>query len=804
MPVSLLSPQAWIMKTNRPLKPPQRINDLILVGILAVAATLLYLNSFQVPWQFDDRPNIVDNLSVHFHTFSLEQWRRLFTDSYSGSTRFFSYFTFALNFYLGGLNVFGYHLVNLLIHISTGIFVFWFVLLTLRLPSQRDRYKDIGLKVAFLAGLLFIAHPVQTQSVTYIVQRMSSMAAMFYLLSMILFIKGRLSTGRERILYYGGMGLSGLLSIFSKENAFILPLFIALYEMTFFRKEEGASLTRPMIKVSLILIGLGLIGFIFLGGKYIPVIREGYLYRDFTMLERVLTQLRVVIHYLTLMIFPHPSRLNLDHDFPVSKSLFDPSSTFISLVIILFFIGIGIWKMKRWSLLSFFIFWYFGNLVIESSIIPLEMVYEHRLYLPSLGPIFLFSLLMVRGWEKWVPAEGKKKEAIFIGWVILIALPLSWATIHRNSIWRSELELWKDVLRKSPNKGRPHYNLGYFYYKSGEVGKAQEEFELALKLDPRIAPAHFNLGVINYNRGLVDEAVPRFQKALSIDPKYIMAYVYLGEIYHRRGRREEGLAEFEKALKMDPNNIRALNQVGLAYIKNGDLERALVEFKKVVMIDPNHVEAHMNLGEIYIRKGMLDQALAAIRKVISLNSDNGYAHTLLGIIHIQRGMPDEAIAAFRQALRSDPTDVIALTNLGLAYRSKGRIDEALSQFKEALKMRPEDEEAHLNLGEAYLAKGKVEEAIGELEKALKVNPRSIATGVYIGEAYLKQGRLDQAISVWKRVLEMNPKEGKVHHNLAVAYYAKKEFRLALKHLDEASALGFKVHPQLTEWLRPYR
>jgi len=208
---------------------PQRITYLMVIGILTGLAILLYLNSFQVPWQFDDRPNIVDNRSIHFYTFSVERMLGLLTSSFSESIRFFSYFTFALNFYFGGLNVFGYHLVNLLIHIVSGVLLFWFAILTLSLLSQRERYRLIGLRVAFLTSLIFIAHPIQTQSVTYIVQRMTSMAAMFYLLSIILYIKGRLSSGRKQILYYIGMGLSGFLSIFSKENAFLLPIFIALY-----------------------------------------------------------------------------------------------------------------------------------------------------------------------------------------------------------------------------------------------------------------------------------------------------------------------------------------------------------------------------------------------------------------------------------------------------------------------------------------------------------------------------------------------------------------------------------------------
>ena len=781
-----------------------REKHLLVMAILACLAILLYFNSFKVPWQFDDRPNIVDNPGVHLHTLSSERLLRIITSSYSESLRFFSYFTFALNFYLGELNVFGYHLVNLLIHITTGVLVFWFILLTLSLPSQKERYGSVAFKVAFLTSLLFIAHPVQTQSVTYIVQRMTSLAAMFYLLSMILYVRGRLSSGKEQIIFYGGTGLSGLLSFFSKENAFALPLFIALYEILFFRQWERRSLRRPILKISLILVGLGIIGWVLLGGRVIHVIEEGYRYRDFSMSERVLTQFRVVLHYLSLLIYPHPSRLNLDHYFPVSKSLFVPLTTFFSLVAVLLCIGVGIWKRKKWPVFSFFVFWYFGNLVIESSIFPLEMVFEHRLYLPSLGPILLFSLLLVDAWDRWVPARTLRREAIFAGILLALIVPLSWATVERNSVWRSEYGLWRDVVEKSPQKGRPHYNLGYFYFTDGQVAKARQEFELALKLDPQLAPAYLNLGVIYYNQGELDKALPLFKGALAANPRYAQAHAYLGEISDRKGETRESLADFKKALEIDPDNVTALHRMGLAYLKNGDPEKAVGAFKKILATHPGHVEAQVNLAEAYLRKGDADQALLEIRKAIALNADDGDALTLLGIILLQRGSFDEAVSAFLRALRMNPNHSAAMTNLGVAYRYKGMNDEAIVQFKKALSLNPKDEEAHTHLGKAYLAKGNVNEAVIENERALKINPSSIAARLNLGEAYFQKGGLDQAISEWKKALEVNPKEARAHQNIAAAYYAKKEFRLAIKHLDEASALGFKVHPQLSEWLKPYR
>jgi hypothetical protein len=230
---------------------------------------------------------------------------------------------------------------------------------------------------------------------------MACMAGMFYLLSMVLYIKGRLSFGKTRFFYFGGMVLSYLLGVFSKENVAILPLFIALYEFYFFQNfdlsPKGKTILYCLVAALLI---LGAFGFIIWGRRYINVIIEGYQYRTFTMSERVLTQFRIVLYYVTLLIYPHPSRLNLDYDFPISKTIVDPPTTLISILIFVGLIGYSMWTAKKRPMISFCILWYFGNLVIESSIFPLEMVFEHRLYLPMVGPSILFSLFMLRGIEK--------------------------------------------------------------------------------------------------------------------------------------------------------------------------------------------------------------------------------------------------------------------------------------------------------------------------------------------------------------------------------------------------------------------
>ena len=390
---------------------PSLYRHLIAVGLIAGVAFVIYSNTFSVPFLFDDRPNITLNPNIQIKVFTWERVEALIKYTYRESIRIFSYFTFALNYYFGEFDPFGYHLVNLVIHVCSGIFLYGFLYLTFNLPSLREKYGALSYRVALFASLIFISHPVQTQSVTYIVQRMASMAGMFYLLTFMLYIKGRLSKGRRRFLYFGGGFLSYLLGVFTKENTAILPFFIALYEFYFF---QNLDLSPRGKKVLFALIGtllvLGVLGFLVWGQRYIDVTIEGYKFRSFTMSERVLTQFRVVLYYLTLLVLPLPSRLNLDYDFLLSKSILDPPTTLVAIVLVLGLIGYSFWTARKSPLLSFCILWYFGNLVIESSIFPLEMVFEHRLYVPAIGPFILFALGVVKGIE--MAREGWTKKRV--------------------------------------------------------------------------------------------------------------------------------------------------------------------------------------------------------------------------------------------------------------------------------------------------------------------------------------------------------------------------------------------------------
>jgi tetratricopeptide (TPR) repeat protein len=665
------------------------LKHLIAIGLMAAIAFIAYSNTFHVPFQFDDYPNIVNEPSVKIDTMTLQRIVELF-QHIKDSNRFFAFFTFALNYYFGDFNVFGYHLVNLFIHMASGIFLYWFLLLTLNLPSLKERYGSSAFPVALFSSLLFISHPVQTQSVTYIVQRMTSMAGMFYLLSMLLYVKGRLSQGKQRLLSFTGALISYFLGIFSKENAAILPLFVALYEFYFFQNFELNYKRNKIFTygVGAILV-IAALFLLFWGKHYFDYIIEGYKILDFTHTEGLLTQCRVVLFYITLLIYPLPSRLNLDYDFLISKGILDPPTTLLSMVIIAGLIGYSLWAAKKRPLLSFFILWYFGNLLIESSVFPLELIYEHRLYLPSIGPFVMFSILGVKGWEKIKGPESRRQQAassfrqdlplsIFF---LLISFLFCLGTYQRNKVWQDEITLWEDCAKKSPNKNRPHYNLGLYYYNKGRYKEATDAYKKAIHIKPNEPDFYNHLGQALRALHSYQEAIEAYQKAAQIKPDYSLALINLGETYVETGRYQEGLETLKKALQLKPNDVGIYSNIGIAFRKTGQYPEAIEAYQEAIRLKPDNSDAYNNLGLTYYGLRRYQEAIEAFKNAIRLNSNDAEYHYNLGVTYTALGNHIAAIESYKETIQIKRDHLKARFNLGLSYLILKEHDLALEQYR---------------------------------------------------------------------------------------------------------------------------
>ncbi len=576
--------------------------------IFAAVASIIYSPSLHGDFVFDDK-HIKYNYTSLIHITKLSQLTDiLFSKEID---RRIGYMSFALNYYLGELNSFGYHLANVIIHILNGLVLFLLSHTILILTTKGGQGRGDALKISFLGSLLWLVHPIQIQAVSYIVQRLTSLAALFFLLSLFCYIKARMSQSYKKLALFLLSIFLGILALGTKENTATLPFFIVVVEF-FFLQQHPFKMNRKKLGLIMLVVGLFiLISGIYLGSDFISRMALKYEHRGWTPLERVLTQFRVVVLYLTLLIYPHPSRLNVDHDLSISSSLFSPFTTFLSLLLIIGLLLLAVFQMRRNRLVSYAIFWFFGNLVIESSIIPLVLVFEHRVYLPSMGLIILVVGLCVglsnREWKKWVA-----------GLIILLVLLFSYWTYVRTSVWNGPVSLWMDAIKKSPYKTRPYFKLGEFYRKKGRLDEAIAKFEQILSLDPNSVSTHNNLGLAYFRQGKLDEAISAYKKALSLNPNLAKVHSNLGDAYSKKDRLDEAISAYKKALTINPNYAKVHNNLGDAYAKKGRLDEAIFACKKALAINPDYAVAHISLSEFYYYKRDYKAAITYCDKAIEL------------------------------------------------------------------------------------------------------------------------------------------------------------------------------------------
>jgi tetratricopeptide (TPR) repeat protein len=618
------------------------------LSFFLVLGLLIYSNTFRGPFVLDDERNIQNNLHIRLARFTLDGINRAALESPS-SNRPVANISFALNYYLHQYNTVGYHLVNILIHITTGILLYLFVRTTLSIPPLSSMYGPYG-SIPFFAALIWLVHPIQTQSVTYIVQRMNSMSAMFYVLSFLLYAKARLAEEkRKKWVLFVGSSVGGILALGSKEIAATLPLFIFLYELYFFQNLSSSWLKRHLVYVTSTFIVLGLVLFLYMGPNPFNFILSTYAGRDFTLTERVLTQFRVVVYYVTLLAYPHPSRLNLDPDFPLSHSLTDPLTTLLSAGTIVGMIGLALLRAKRDRLLSFCILWFIGNLVIESSVLGLEIMFEHRTYLPSM---FVILMAVTLGY-RYVKLEWARIVAL-CGVVIVCSL---W-TYERNSVWADDVALGRDSVEKSPNKARPHISLGVALYKKGELDEAIVHYSRALRINSNYSEAHNGLGAALLMKGKFKEAIPHFSRALEIDPDTKGALENLQMALQHIGRPDD---------EAEQHNLQAIALAG-----EGKLDEAVAELSKALRLRPEFAEAHYNMGNALAGQDKSDEAIDHFSEAIRIKPDYAEARNNLGILLAKQGKLDEAIVHFSEAVRIKPDFAGAKNNLKRALRERGK------------------------------------------------------------------------------------------------------------------------------------
>ena len=521
------------------------INSLVFLLFFS-AIFLIYSSNLNGPFIFDDS-RIQNNPQIHLTDLTFENLIRAGFES-SPKTRPVAHISFALNYYFHGFNTRGYHLVNITIHVLTAILLYLFIKTTLNLPLLQSKYGEYAL-LPFAAALIWAVHPLQTQSVTYIIQRMNSMSSMFYILSLYLYVKGRIAKKIWHMwtLFFSAF-FAGLLALGSKETAATLPFFIFLYEWYFLQDLDLSWLKKQFFPALILLLCIVLLVFAYLGKSPIESIMGSYGAREFTLTQRILTEFRVVFFYISLLLFPHPSRLNLDHDFALSTGLATPITTIASAGFLLILLVISISSARKHRLVSFCLLWFFGNLVIESSLISLEIIFEHRNYLPSMMMVLLVLILIF---------PILKHSSVKVVFICIVMLLFSYWTFERNKVWNDKISLWSDCAAKSPGKARPHNNLGVALKKQGRVHEAIEHFKQTIDLDPQFTEAYNNLGNSYMRIARSEEAIKQYKMALSITPDDPRIHMNLRQALVKRWQLKEALLHYGQALHLKPDSEEA-------------------------------------------------------------------------------------------------------------------------------------------------------------------------------------------------------------------------------------------------------
>jgi protein O-mannosyl-transferase len=635
---------------------------LAIIGLAAVAA---YQNSFAGVFLLDDRPWIVENADIR-RLWPI--WRILFqpSDVLVGGRPMVT-LTLAVNYALGGLNLWGYHAVNLSIHIAAAWTLLGIVRRTLLLPPLNKHLGSVALPLAFVAAMLWMLHPLQTESVTYVIQRTEALVGLFYLLTLYCVIRG--ASANNAIAWYVAATAACLLGMATKEVMATAPMVVLLYDRTFlagsfrdaWRRRYGLYLAMAATwgAVAMLLISTG-----FYGGT------AGFAVHRFTSWSYLLTQSGVIVHYLRLAFWP--SALCFDYNWPPAQTV---SEILLPAIVVLGLLGLTVWALVKRPAWGFLGACFFVILAPTSSLVPIQdATFDHRMYL-SLAALAVGATigLWLLGQRLVHRRTISPWTAQFAGGLLaaFAAVALGTLAFQRNSDYRSELSMWQDTVAKAPDNQRAYNCLG-----------------LALA-----------------DEGRFDEAIVQYRKSLEINPSDAEAHNYLGMALAACRRLDEAIACYRKALEIKPNAARAHNNLGNALASSGKADEALSHFQSAVEIDPNFAEAHNNLGNALENRGRNDEAMLQFEKALDIRPDYDSAHNNLGIALAGRGRIDEAIVHFRKALDAKPDLAPAHNNLGLALASSGHVDEAVVHFRRALEIQPDFAQARKNLEAALRRNG---------------------------------------------------------------------------------------------------
>ncbi len=570
-------------------------------ALLAILTLLLYGHTLDVPFYLDDFSSIQENPFIF-------QWQGTLAELWQFSAaRIIGYLTIAWNFQFHHFSVEGYHVVNIVIHFLCSYMVFFLIQGLIQTPAVNEQLSPQAQRwLPLLVALVFLVHPLQTQAVTYVIQRLASLAALFYITSLASFVQARLATQPlHRTLWFIACFLFAVLAFFTKQNTVTLPLTIILIEIIFFPKTQ-----QQLLKIAgiggVLLMGAAILLTFSIGKNPFSLEAMQALTRETTEISRVsylATQMTVLWWYVRLFFLPNS--LHIDYDYPIATGFLDVWVLFALIAHLAVFAGAFLAR-KRYPLLCFGIVFYYVAHAVESSIIPIsDVVFEHRTYLPNLGLIILCSWFAL----SYLPLEMGEKATFVI--ILMLLLLLSGATWWRNQLWRDPIALWKNNVQHAPHKERAWVILGKHLLQANRPNEGLKALEQSAIERPQangqISKSYTVEALINmvvalrmlkeYKRAL--ELVEQVTQGTSLRPfDHAKFEVNKGNILYELKHYAEAEQSYRHALQLYPANLSGqLNLATLLVVTERYAEAATL-YEGILKIEPNNPIARDNLQKI--------------------------------------------------------------------------------------------------------------------------------------------------------------------------------------------------------------
>jgi tetratricopeptide (TPR) repeat protein len=687
---------------------------LIAIGIAA------YANSFNCPFIYRDKGAILRNPFIR-HLWPLTRAMSSPAPSLTVAGRPLAALTLALNYAISGYSVWSYHLFNLIIHLLATFTLYGIVHHTLLCKRLKKKHGKRATPLAWTIAAIWLVHPIQTESVTYIVQRVESLMGLFYLLT--LYTALRVMESRKSAGWSVCSVLCCALGMATNEVMVTAPLLVLLYDRAFGAGSFALAVRRRWA----FYIGLAAT-WIILAGLMLSGTRSNIIgfSTSISVLDYTLSQFGVVVHYLRLCLWP--SGLCLDYGWTVAKSL---GRILPPMLVILPITAIALWGLVRNSSWSYPLVWIFLILAPTSSFLPIaDLAFEHRMYLPLAG----FAVLLVIGGHillsqilsRYRLSLSMNNNRIGAVLVVILLFVLGLATINRNRDYRSELSMWQKVLDVVPNNPRGHTNLAFALQAADKLDAAVGHYNRALQLAPDNVYAHVSLGSALNLQGELDKAARCYLRALELAPDFSQAHYNLAVILQSQGKLEKAIYHYNKALEFRPHYAEAHNKLGNILSSQGKFDQAVTHYNQALQIHPGYADAHCNLANALKSQNKFDEAIEHYNQAIQLKPDFLQAHDSLAALFLLKGKVNEALSHYHKALKIQPDYFLSLNALAklLAANPDPQVrdvDKAVEFAEQAAQITKYRNAFVLNtLAEVYAAANKFDNAIKAAQIALEL------------------------------------------------------------------------------------